>query len=615
MAVLGSSGRYLVWSTALAPLVLTGCDGGRSEGRSERTGVAGRMAPSAGGGGAGAGSFEPDPEYSNTTRADYVGPQVCGECHLENYQSWQTHSHGKMNQNADESTVRGGFSGARLAYGPGEVVFGRDGADFIMSLYKAGTMIRRFKATRTVGSLYMQYYIGLQIYGPEPPDHGAYRTECKLPFAYCYDLKRWLPELYLDTTMGPETDAYKASLFDEAPAHTWNSNCLNCHNTYPYEARLWDWDGDFWRGGFPEKSVRFNASWKDENRPPEPDELVTVGISCESCHFGGREHAINGKPIRFLPTSPHLAIEKECADPTQTDRQNPFVVNSICMQCHNADLFKYPNGGCMVNSSEALDLAIGGCASQIKCIDCHNPHQPGPGTGAAADPKHIAACLSCHQEYRGPEDLAAHTRHSDAVNCLDCHMPRSVAGLDRVTRSHQITSPSDVAMLAQGKPNACNICHLDKPLLWTIAELNKGWQAGVKPLKSWVAAYGGSLRTPVGNAWLNSPDRYVRMVAADAYARTSLVNPSDAARQILRSLDDRFAANRLFGLLALQDLLGRAISPSTYDVIAPPERRAKMIARLREELAGSLGAHPDEAPASGAVGAVHRERSSGDIGA
>ncbi len=607
MSVLGSSTRSVLRAAPLVMLILAGCDDRQPDPRSATAAPASGPSSSAGGADAAVGAFEPGPEYSNITRADYVGPQVCGECHNENFQSWQTHSHSKMNQNADAATVRGDFSGARLAYGPGEVVFGRDGADFMMSLYKAGNVIRRFKVTRTVGSLYMQYYIGLQIFGPEPLEHLAYRTECKLPFAYCYELKRWLPELYLDTTMGPETEAYKAALFDDAPSHPWNSNCLNCHNTYPYEARLWDWDGDFWRGGFPERSVRFNASWQDENRPLDPDELVTVGISCESCHFGGREHAIHGKPIRFLPTSPRLAIEKERgADPTRSDRQNPFVVNSICMQCHNAGLFKYPNGGCMVNSSEALDQALGGCASQIKCTDCHNPHQPGPGTGAPADPKHITACLNCHKDYQAPEALAAHSRHSQSVTCLDCHMPRSVAGLDRVTRSHQITSPSDVVMLANGKPNACNVCHLDKPLLWTIAELNKGWGIGLNPRRAWAASYGGSLKTPVGGAWLNSPDRYVRMVAADAYARTTLVSPRDAARQILRSLDDRFAANRLFGLLALQDLLGRPIDPSDYDVIAPPETRQQMIARLRAELSDPLAARHDRTAASDTFQAVHR---------
>jgi hypothetical protein len=39
-------------------------------------------------------------------------------------------------------------------------------------------------------------------------------------------------------------------------------------------------------------------------------------------------------------------------------------------------------------------------------------------------------------------------------------------------RSHQISSPSVQTTLATGRPNACNLCHLDKTLGWTAQYLD-----------------------------------------------------------------------------------------------------------------------------------------------
>src|SRR5262245_52489851 len=142
--------------------------------------------------------------YTNIYPSDYVGPNACRECHeknhQENYESWQKHPHRTMNQNADDVSVKGDFSGVELRYGGGRAVFHRDGPTFLMSLYEGDRLVRRHVVTRTVGSVYVQYYIGTQVQGPEPRSHHTYKTESKLPFAYSIALKRWLPEVYLDST-------------------------------------------------------------------------------------------------------------------------------------------------------------------------------------------------------------------------------------------------------------------------------------------------------------------------------------------------------------------------------------------------------------------------------
>ena len=107
-------------------------------------------------------------------------------------------------------------------------------------------------------------------------------------------------------------------------------------------------------------------------------------------------------------------------------RGSAYVVNSICRQCHTAHSTRYPNAASVDNSGEARDLMQGACASQIRCVDCHNPHLPGPTVGAAPDrEEHIEACLGCHDQYRQAGPAEAHTGHaaSSGVTCLDCHMP------------------------------------------------------------------------------------------------------------------------------------------------------------------------------------------------
>ena len=84
------------------------------------------------------------------------------------------------------------------------------------------------------------------------------------------------------------------------------------------------------------------------------------------------------------------------------------------------------------------------------------------------------ACLQCHGEYE--IKLEQHTRHrpgSSGSLCYNCLMPHTTYGLLKAIRSHTINLPSVKSSLDTGRPNACNLCHLDKSLGWTAAKLNE----------------------------------------------------------------------------------------------------------------------------------------------
>jgi Zn-finger protein len=100
---------------------------------------------------------------------------------------------------------------------------------------------------------------------------------------------------------------------------------------------------------------------------------------------------------------------------------------------------------------------------------------------ASRPPSENQRCTKCHGPYGS--GLTTHTEHradSQGSLCMNCHMPYTTYGLLKTIRSHQISNPSVKATLDTGRPNACNLCHLDKTLAWTADYLEK-WYRTPKP--------------------------------------------------------------------------------------------------------------------------------------
>ena len=493
-----------------------------------------------------------------------------------------------MNQNVNGLSVLAEFAGSSIDYADGSATFERRDGDFVMSISHQGVLVRRYKVTRTVGSRFYQMFIGLQIEGPEPKSDPVYRDEGKLPFVYWIARKQWFPQTYDELPSEPEyqPDGTLSPFyaFYRKRHGTYRRNCILCHNTYAYATRF----APVAQGailGFPVADLQLPASSHgnavDSRELPtlQPHELITLGISCESCHFGGREHAVEGHRIRFAPSGANLSFPKATEQLIAQGAESAYLVNAICAQCHSAKAqgITYPSGSASWNSREATDMASGACAGAIKCTDCHNPHQAGPNQPVKHDaPGHVAACLRCHQQYAEPDAAMLHTGHPAAaeVSCLDCHMPRIVHGLADIIRTHQISSPTHAQMFEGDYPNACNLCHLDRSVEWTLAALDEHWQRRVLPTRDTSSQPG-----PAGPRWLKHPVPIVRQVAAHAYSRSSLV--PGQLELVLPILEDPIPANRMFGLLAVERLLGRELPLSSYTPWASPAERQQQVDALR----------------------------------
>ena len=497
----------------------------------------------------------PTREVESTIAArDYIGPARCGECHPDEHARWQTSLHRVMNQRAETAGAVIGAWPARVAYRGGEVRFARDATGYTMT-FARGATTARYRVTRTIGTRGLQEYVGVEDGRTE---------EVRLPFAWWPRRGGWYPQPYFDPWLRDEAafDAY-------APVREpWAERCPWCHSTYPFAQRIARASGPTLVGHGLEQYFTARAG----GDRLDVDAQITTGISCESCHLGGRAHA-DGAAIDFVP---HGAVPREGAPRSTTfaaERKDPAIVNAVCAQCHSGPSPRFPDGTSSRNSSEALDLATSPCTG-IKCTDCHDPHR---AEARGAEPQAIAACTHCHDTFATPDAARIHAGPGHATtSCLDCHMPRIVLGIDHFVRTHRISSPTDPQMLAVAAPNACNVCHLDRSIRWTVDELRAEHEVRLDP-RGWKAY--GDLDQPVGEVWLTSSEPALRLIAAAAYARSPLGR--FALPHLMRGLDDALPYVRTWTLFAAEEVLGRRIPESEYDPRASREVRAQQIEALR----------------------------------
>src|SRR5580698_4396246 len=116
----------------------------------------------------------------------------------------------------------------------------------------------------------------------------------------------------------------------------------------------------------------------------------------------------------------------------------------------------------------------------VSCFSCHDVH----GTENNADllkPANVL-CLECHgpNSPNGPHapTVEAHTHHksgSAGDECVSCHMPKieqTIADIN--VRAHTFKFITPVATATLKVPNACVVCHTDKPANWA-ADTLKMW--------------------------------------------------------------------------------------------------------------------------------------------
>ena len=170
---------------------------------------------------------------------------------------------------------------------------------------------------------------------------------------------------------------------------------------------------------------------------------------------------------------------------------------------------------------------------------------------------------------------------SSGSECQNCHMPFTNLGLRKAIRSHTISSPKVAADRATGRQNACNGCHVDRPLGWTAAALGEWYGHPVPELDEIERA------VPATVVDLLSGDAAERAIAASSLGwapAVELAGVADWAPPLLAiTLDDPYDAVRFHAKRSLGRLPG--YEEIEYDWVAP--------AAVRSEQARAVSLHWD----------------------
>jgi hypothetical protein len=182
------------------------------------------------------------------------------------------------------------------------------------------------------------------------------------------------------------------------------------------------------------------------------------------------------------------------------------------------------------------------------------------------------ACLQCHDAMR--QRVASHTHHqagSSGSRCYNCHMPYTTYGLLKTIRSHTVSRPTVAESTETGRPNACNLCHLDRTLGWTSAALTE-WYGTASP-----ALTDDQRQVAASILWLLEGDAGLRAIVSRAMAWPPAQRASGTAWMapyLAQLLDDPYDAIRLGAASAIAAIPG--YSDLRLDATAPPAERRQM---------------------------------------
>lgn len=444
---------------------------------------------------------------------------------------------------------------------------------------------------------------------------GDGNTQIGFPFTWMIPEARWVPRN--STFIRPPGFQHSSEI--------WNVTCSRCHST-GVEPRV------------------------DVARHLMDSQTAELGISCEACHGSGERH-VQARRAAPAGTKPEAAtLRGEIVQPENLDAKRS---SEICGFCHsmkwidrnepwrergfryrpgddleattpliqphkvdqipglkdhlarNPDLladFFWSDGMGRVSGREYNSVAASPCfqGGKFSCLSCHSLHESEPNDLLAANRQDNRACLQCHPAFGTDAALTAHTRHAPASSgseCYNCHMPHTTYGVLSAIRSHHISSPRVSDQLVTGRPNACSLCHLDRPLGWVANALSNWFQHPTNPLDPTQTTVAEGARLAL------TGDAGQRALAAWhlGWKPAREAAGSDWMIPLLGALlDDPYAAVRCLAERSLR-LTPSAVPPG-YDFVTEPETRPPASEEAwRRWLASRSAGAAAPAPFSGAL--------------
>lgn len=450
----------------------------------------------------------------------YVSSKRCQACHPAEYTSWFGSYHRTMTQIATPETVLASFDGEEVPDVQGRPMrLERRGDEFWAEFDDPdwnGFTPTPARIVRQVvmmtGSHHQQVY--------------WYRTNRgrllgQLPGTFLIEENRWIPRrmVFLRPPVA----------WPPSSTGQWNGLCINCHATHGkpqlnmagpaagadtqvaelgIACEACHGPGEHHARSNQNPARRYSlhlAGGSDPTtvHPPSLDPGRGSQV-CGQCHGVWMlanptdEQRANVEGLSYRPGG-DVFSERILARPSK--QPVPAQVQSLLAR--DPDLLQslfWSDGMIRVSGREFNGLVDSPCFANatdssrtLSCFSCHTMHKAGSDsrtlqTWAAthqvsAGKETNEACLQCHDKFS--TDLPAHTKHqqnSSGSSCYNCHMPYTSYGLLKALRSHQISSPTVTESIVTGRPNACNNCHLDRPLGWTARYLAQWYGTQTAPL-------------------------------------------------------------------------------------------------------------------------------------
>lgn len=165
------------------------------------------------------------------------------------------------------------------------------------------------------------------------------------------------------------------------------------------------------------------------------------GVTCESCHGPGKEHAESGDATKIInpaKLSPKQAsatcLGCHAGQHANFDRSPHAKANVGCVSCHSVHAGASPDKllkadqptlcyQCHTDVKPSFSMPFHHKVNEglVKCSDCHDAHGTMGKTALRSTADQNAICTKCHAETRGPfvfEHAAV-----KGEGCTGCHTP------------------------------------------------------------------------------------------------------------------------------------------------------------------------------------------------
>jgi len=407
----------------------------------------------------------------NATASEYVGSQMCQNCHKNQFTAWKGSDHEMSMNHATDEYVLANFDNAVLVSKGKENRFFRKGEQFWANIAGPDGKFHDYQIKYTFA------YQPLQQYMVEFEDG---RVQL-IPFAWDSRAKeeggqRWF-NLY------PQFTENHQEFYWTNTGQNWNYMCADCHSTNVEK-------------NFDDKTNSYKTTFSE------------INVGCEACHGPASEHIAWTKIInksqsratygigfnRNLSKAVSNWLIKPNSKTLKPENINHTDQTLVCAQCHsrhvqisNKDHVKgndfgeryllssikdplyYPDGqiydetfvyGSFLQSKMAKNGVV--------CSNCHDPHST-----KLTIPKE-QVCLQCHQsDTYAQKTHHQHPESSAGAQCVNCHMPETTyMQIDkRADHGWHVPRPDIAKQL--GTPDTCLSCHKDKNSDWSSQEVEK----------------------------------------------------------------------------------------------------------------------------------------------